>query len=396
MTPQRLTELLQRAPVELPELRSPELLQTLEEAARAAPSDMVLREQLLALHAWLTASMGLPPTVAGVQRQTLVRWDSWSTTWIGMLSQDGTMAMVRTLRPHALHDPLLRRLLERDGAALRPVLEGLRHVDGERPALVLPLRSPSYQRSARGGHVGPIALARLVSHSLQHLVHWEHRQIAPADPTPHEIRDGGDCLHFACLTPRAPEHLSDAIRVVSQHILEWWDDAEEHPLADLLGAFVEFAAPLPSEAAVRAIAALASELADTRWTLERRARQQRDVSQRTLLSVWVQRLIDAMPPPRARGITGVDLSGVPLIVESDGHTITFGTPEQRDEVLNADGVLHVGTARRLVRSRASAPLSSRLNHEHQGTVEGAERLSKWTSARLELRTVRRLLEIRED
>ena len=94
-----------------------------------------------------------------------------------------------------------------------------------------------------------------------------------------------------------------------------------------------------------------------------------------------------------RAALGVDLDGATLVVESDGDRVLWGQqPDEMDVVYDIADGFDVPAARRLVRTRGSAPVSERLNLEVSGDPEFADRISRWISAALELRTVRMLLD----
>jgi hypothetical protein len=392
MTPGDLQDLLANLPLSLPPWHAPDLLEALERAADARPADAELRSALRAVHDHVTAPIGLSPAPGGVQRRTLIRWDRWTTTWTGTLASTGRMAMVRVLRPHA--DPVIRRTLNRDAQALSFVLPDLRHDDHD-GCIVLPLPDPPFAHGPRGGMATPEALVRLVIRSLHVLGQWERHGLSPCAPELEELRDAGDHLYIACLTPAPISELPSSVRAFAEAISHWWDDQGDHPLDDLIHGLLVLATSSPSEAAHHAVHALASHLADQRWSVHRRQVQLRRASQRQRLTHAIEQLVALVPPPEGTGAMGVDMDGAPLIASSNGREVWFGTPGHEEVVVGDDGTIQVAAARRLLRARASAPLNLRLNEEIGGDPVEAERLGRWTSSRLDLRALHLLLRATE-
>jgi hypothetical protein len=392
MTPISLQHLLTSLHQDLPPLHAQDLLASLERVADEAPGDAALRAAVLAVSGYLSAPTTLRPVVGGVRRERLVRWDDWTTTWIGVDVHTGGRAMVRAPRPHI--SPVLRRALLREGHALRAILPGL-WVHEPECCLTLPLPHPVYRSRPHGGSAHPDALVPLVVRSLHVLGDWESAGLAPSDPSPLELCDAGDHLYIATLTLADSTDLSAAVTLVAEALEVWWDAQQEHPLANLVRGLLTLASTSATEAASLATGALASHLADLRWELERRQLQLRRASRAVRLRHAVESLVAAMPAPVGVGAVGVDMEGSPLVVTSDGSDIVFGTSDDQQPLLLEDGRLNVSVARHLVRSRASAPISPRLNHEVGGKASDAERLSRWTTARLDLRTLRLLLSLKQ-
>lgn len=392
MTHDDLAQLLAQLPGAAPGIDDPDLVPTLEAWADQDPGDPLVREALLAAHLRATAEAGLRPHTAGVSRGALVRWDAHATTWIGTETQTGRPAMVRVLRPHAARDPVLRRQLAREGRALRPVLPALRHVDDVLPALVVELPGPPCLPS-RGGTAGEHALARLLAGSLHHLLAWERFGPGLPEPAPAEVRDAGDHVAVVSLTPPSGSDAGPVLRRLADVLLAWWQEANDSPVAELLGGLQ--AAPPRRVADVEgpALAALAELLAAERHRLVHRRASAGRADRTERLARIVARLDAAVPPPAGRAALGVDLEGQTLVVESDGDVVLWGAEgEEPGVVFDLEEGFDVPAARRLVRARGEAPISARLNAEVGGDPAFAERIARWVAAALDLRTTRMLLE----
>lgn len=363
----------------------------LEARADADPRDMAVRDAFMAAHGFLTAEQGLGPVVAGVLRERLVRWDAWSTTWVGSHALTGGRTQVRVLRPWAARDPMQRRMLARDARALQGIIEGVR-LEADGGAIVAPLPGPEAQPVPHGGHVGADALVALVVRSIGHLTRWEQAGLGLDELAPGELCDAGDRLVAVTLTPQPPADAAPILRLVAGHVRAWWSEATDHPLADLLAGFAELPPRTVAEAAETCRAALASVLADTRHGVLRRDRSLRQRDERARLTLAIQRLAAAVDPPRGRAAVGVGLDGKTLVVQNYDRVVLWGAVGERPEVIwsESDG-LDPQLARRLLRVRGSAPVSERLNREVEGNPVYVDRIARWTAGQLELRTLRLLL-----
>ncbi len=92
-----------------------EWIALLETRAKAQPASRSIMQALLQLDQRFRAERNLPPTVGDVRREKLVRWDHWTSTWLGVHLPTGKQAQVRTLHPGLLSQPLLQRTLLREG-----------------------------------------------------------------------------------------------------------------------------------------------------------------------------------------------------------------------------------------------------------------------------------------
>lgn len=365
----------------------------LEAKADADPRDMSLRDAVIAAHGFLTAEQGLGPVVAGVLRERLVRWDAWSTTWIGSHALSGGRTQVRVLRPWATRDPMLRRILARDARSLQGLVEGVR-LDADGAAIVAPLPGPEAQPVPHGGHVGADALVALVVRSIGHLLRWEQAGLGLDQLEAAELCDAGDRLVAITLTPQPPSDAATVLRLIAGHVRAWWSEATEHPLADLLSGFDELPPRTIAEAADTCRAALASVLADTRHDILRRDRLLRQRDERTRLALAIHRLSAAIAPPRGRAAVGVGLDGRTLVVQNYDRVVLWGPVGERPDVIwsEQEGI-DPQLARRLLRVRGSAPVSERLNREVEGNPAYVDRIARWAAGQLELRTLRMLLQL---
>ncbi len=100
-----------------------EWITLLEARANAQPAGRSIMKALLQLDQRFRAERNLPPTVGDMRREKLVRWDHWTSTWLGVHLPTGKQAQVRTLHPGLLSQPLLQRSLLREGRVLQDVLQ---------------------------------------------------------------------------------------------------------------------------------------------------------------------------------------------------------------------------------------------------------------------------------
>ena len=102
--------------------------------------------------------------------------------------------------------------------------------------------------------------------------------------------------------------------------------------------------------------------------------------------------------PQGTAWWNVDPSNVssidPVMVwQRDDDTVWWGPVGEDPEPLWSDASgLDLQLARRLLRTRGSAPVNERLNRDVDGTPAYVDRITRWTSAQVELRTLRLLLQ----
>jgi hypothetical protein len=370
------------------------LLATLEAKADENPADRDLAAAVREVHAMARASVELPPIIGGVRREQLVRWDEWSTTWDGVGAVSGRSCRIRVLRPESARDPVYRRMLSREGRALRLGGWHIEVIDGDLPAMVVPVDGPTLHAHPVGASPddAPSRLVRLFGSTLRRLERLEAAGLGLADLDPSEIRLGPDGVQFVCLTPGGPADLGRVLGEVCRGLLAYWSDGPETPIDDLLAGFARFPPADLAEARDALLAALAQHLAGHRHDLQRRAERSHRAERRARLLDVVLRLERAVPCPIGRGAVGVDLEGATTVIESDGHRLTWG-PSGKPEVAwsDGDGVVP-GITRRLLRARAASPLNPRLQLEIDGDAAFVDAACRWLAARLAHRTTRLLLE----
>ncbi len=342
-------------------------LRELERRADAEPRDRALSDAIHALHGLITASRGLPPTICGVQREELLCWDHWTTTWCGRDLATGRPARVRVVRAPA--DPILVRALARDAHALTPVVRVLRSAEGAMATVLDPLGTE------------PAPLRGFVQ-ALTAADEWRRAGIGvpPDHPAPVTVVDG--CARPLSLTPGP----SDA-RALYRTVVAWLSErvtSEHRELADALGAF-----PVDDSDTLVTLFRehLGRDLTD-RWLglAGKRATQSQD-DRRGRLTLLLARLRSAVPPPRGTAAVGVDLEGRVTVVQSDGEQVVWD-----DSVIVSRDHFDVRAGRRLLRARAAAMPSERLQADVDGSTETLEHITRWLGASMRLRTVTLLVD----
>lgn len=373
------------------DVHDPALLSRLE--ARADTTyEPALRSAILGLHGWLTADRGVPPVVGGVSREQLIRWDELSTTWTGPRADGSGPAMVRVLRPHASRDPVLTRHLLREGRVLQGAMPTLVVDDSAPASLSIILAGPAFAVGPRGGSATSNALGRLLAGTTANLVAREDAELGFIEPSPAEIIDAGTHLEWTCLTLADASDPAPVLTVMAESLRRWWDPGEAHTISEVLEALLAAPPRTMDDAAEHVTRTLASVLASRRHALARAARERTRTDRADALEDLVERMLAACPPPTGRGAVGVDLDGAVLVVEGRLGTVAFGIDGgPLATVCDHEGNLDAPLARRLVRTRAGAPISERLNRETQGDVDFVEQITRWTSTALQLRTLRMLL-----
>jgi len=205
---------------------------------------------------------------------------------------------------------------------------------------------------------------------------------------PHELRACTTGARVQCLT------VDDGTRLdlgeLAADLLRSW------PHADPLKSVLIGASELPAGSAAELVdllrAALAEDLARARHELVRTAHDRRWKTRRMRLHALVHRLA-RYAPPAGRGAVGVDLEGRAIVLQGDGRTLRWGPIDgPKVEVLSRAG-LHPTAARRLLRTRAAAAPSARLQGLVHGDEQFSERACRWIAAALTLRTVQMLLDV---
>ncbi len=366
-----------------------EALRAAEEAADRRPGDAVLGKLVLALHGQVSAADGLPPHVAGVKRERLIRWDRESTTWEGF-TPDGQGAMIRVLRPFAARDPVLRRALLRTAAALEPAVPGIAPIDGAWPALVLPVPGPAVPREPESAMQERFPLARWLATGVLALARWEASKLEAPRLAPDEWRHAGTGLTLACLTLGEGSKTAENLAALVEQIGD--GDDEEDPVAAIAAAMRAAPPTRADDARVLLLRAFAEHLAGERHRLvAERARASRNRREAGLIRL-VHRLDRALPPPEGRGAIGVDLDGRITVLTSEPARMTWGPAREEELVWSRESGVVPAVTRRLLRARATAAPSGRLQREVGGSVEVIDRVTRWLASALRLRTTRLILE----
>lgn len=393
MTPDALSTRLR--PGTWPPVEEPaRLLRALEEAADRRPSDAALAETLRQAHGLATAGDGVPSVVAGVRREAVVRWDTWTATWDGPHLASGRPSRVRALRSHAARDPVLRRALLREGRALQEAVGdlGLQGEEGPWPALRVALPGAPLPLAAEEGDRGRTdLLGRMLGAAIADLARWEHLRLGLPPLDRRELIDTGDGLRIVCLSPVEPREAGERVRAVAL-ALEAWSGAGDSSVETLLAGFATFPPRTAHEAATQLRAALAQELAAQRHQLGRRWVRIHARARVADLLDRVLRLHHACPPPEGRGAVGVDLDGRITLVRCEAGEVRWGPEDDLAPIRAADGEIRVREARRLLRTRAASPPNPRLDERVGGSAGYADDLCRWLTAAVQLRTIRLLLE----
>jgi hypothetical protein len=331
----------------------------------------------MALHGWATADHGLAPKIGGVRRQSLVRFDRWTSTWQGH-DAEGQGALVRVVRPHVASDPVVLRWLARDASWLQPLCSTLTAGAGW-----LSCELPG--EAAEPGHRDQERAARSVGHLIQQMKRWGDAGLSAPTPVLEELRDTDDGLVLATLTPAA-NTVCGVLRRAAETV------TSDGPIGDALILW-QTHPPELEEAIQQWQRALATMLTARRHGLLQRWYGALDGSRRMRLYDATLRLGRAVPPPMGRGVVGVDLDGTPLVIVSDGTSVVWRGDER---LYDRTGGFAAAAARRVLRTRASAPLSARLHAEHDADTTFTDNICTWIAAALKLRTIGMLLHATEE
>jgi len=367
-----------------------DVLQRIETLADNDPADRNLARAVHRIAQWASAPRGLPLELGGVRRERLVRWDDWTTTWVGSDATDGSEVLVRVMRPSAASDPVLRRQLGRDARALSGLVENITTFEGPLPGLKAPVPGTPMTQHSEALSSGEVDLlhTRLLATALVSLSQWEETGLWLPSLTRDELRNCGDRLVIVCLTPS--DHGDHA--ALLRHIGTLLGHHDETRLGALRKALIDAPPAAAADATAYAIAAMAEHLAGRRHALYRRHAHSRHSDRLARLHAVLVRLHSSVPPPTGTGAIGVDMDGQILIVRSEGAEISWGPRGDLQPVFSPDRGFVAPEARRLLRARASAPNSERLQADVQGDSQFTEAIGKWVAAALRLRTVRLLLE----
>ena len=116
----------------------------------------------------LSSYAQLPQTLAGIHREHLIRWDGWTSTWIGRSIQTGRGMQIRVIRPEHRQNSAYQRLLEDEANRLRRVYPRISTHWEEWPLILLPMPGHRSEWSTDGdGHTCDVQrLARLLGSGL--------------------------------------------------------------------------------------------------------------------------------------------------------------------------------------------------------------------------------------
>lgn len=363
----------------------------LEARCEADPTDEGLTAALLQTHACVTTAEGLPSVIAGVRRERLVRWDDHSATWDGVEVATGRNTRIRTLRGQAARDPVLRRLLLREGKLLASVLSVPVYVhDGAWPAITAVLiGEPLGVFADLDDHDRPEVLARRLGTAIDELARAEALGIGFPALDRRELLDTPAGIAVVCLTPTPRVSAGQQLECIARSLTEWWADGPNTPVDGLLAGMIQFAPDTIAEARERWQEALSEHLLGLRHALARRSQLWRHETRAERLRAAVVAL-EAFPPPQGVGAVSVDLEGQITVLHADGQRIHWTVGDQTSEIWGSAGLV-VREARRLLRAHGSAPPNARLAPADPVFVD---RACRWIGAALQLRTMRLLLDAR--
>lgn len=395
MTPEGLADIIRPLARDLPGVEDPaRLLRALEALADRHPADRVIAAAIHGTNDLATAGDGVPAVIAGVRRESLVRWDAWTATWDGPAVATGAPARVRALRSAASRDPVLRRALIREGRVVQDALGDLVVAVEESPwpalRVILP-GSPLSPRVDADDRRRPEVLGRLIGTAVADLARIESRRIGLPPLSPREVLDTGDALRVVCLTPQAPGEAGPSLSGIARTLQRWWGEGDDGAVEALLDGLATFPPRHATEAGRQVREALAQDLAATRHRLRGRAHAVSRQERHARLFDAVSRLGLAVPPPEGRGPVGVDLDGRVTVVDSRAGRVRWGPPGEVVLVREFDGEIEVREARRLLRAHAAAPPNPRFAGEVGGSPEDVVRICRWVASALQLRTIERLL-----
>jgi len=308
-------------------------------------------------------------------------WSPWTATWLGTDLETGSQALVRALRADSAQDAVLRRAMAREGRALAELVPGLRIAEG---LLVAPLPGTALAADPRAD---TDRLARLIGTGLSALVDWERAGMLPVASL-ESWRETSDGLVLVVLEAA---HRGDAGHLLASLATALAPPEDEHPVDALIHSLTQAPPRLPSDAARQLVRALATELASRRHTLFRGQRDRAHTDRATRLLAILDRLEQAVPPPQGRGAVGVDLEGQPTSIQWTDGSLTWGPKDDPVRVWSPEEGFDAVIARRLLRARAAAPPSERLQEEVGGSAAYTQAAGRWISSGLRLRTLRLLL-----
>lgn len=377
-----------------------ERLHQKREEALARRDDRLLFE----LRSLERAADGLPTTIDGARRATLVSIDAISATFEAF-DPDGHRLLLRCARPEWARDPvMLRRLARaaRDNPAGLPAVTWL--PDGDWPHLRLSAPAPRVvDRLPAEGAPDPHWMARLVGGVLQALQPLHSAGLRAGDDLAAMVTEpvdggpGGLCW----LDPFDPGADAGADLAALGRLAAALDPSGADPIAELGRAWAE--APPPSAAVgLRLVQrVLADTLMHQRHSLALLRRHQTKATRVARLARLVRALEQSLPPPVVRGCLRAGEDGLLALIDGDGEHIRGGTaadpdPRRLPLVWTRPTGVEVQRARWLLRAWATRTTGDPiLRDEAQRALGGDDNrtalLMRWLQAALRLRSARLLL-----
>jgi hypothetical protein len=295
---------------------------------------------------------------------------------------------VRVINPAQRKIPFYTRALLREQRALEPLYSGLQLLGEDREIIALPLSGAPF-----GEGQGSLPLQsgiKLIGHALAFFEGWIHAGLIPPCLSPHELRDRDGALAINCLSPFCGRSSAFAMRTLLPMLRP---SCEEHDLLhEFFAALDEFPNADHELVAKSWLTLLARALTEDRHQVAIRWQQSSVFDRAARLYDAVQRLRRASPAPTGRGVVGIDLEGLPLLVESTPGRLSWGPGGQANLILGPDQPLSPKEARRVLRARASATLNPHLHEEHSADPLFTEAICAWLSSSMRLRAVRLMLE----
>ncbi|NCG22381.1 MAG: hypothetical protein GWP91_25475 [Rhodobacterales bacterium] len=387
MNEDQLTALMNAHPAKLDgQLAQPEqALRSAEAAWDKHPHDRVLAGLVHAIHGRITADQDLPLDVGTVRRGRLVKWDNWTTTWQGVDLQTGAPVLVRVLRPHLIGDAIMCRALAREGTALRGLVTGVGFNESPLPHLTAPLPGTALATD-RLPHA--MLLGQLLGSAATELANWQKAGVLP--PLEANWRENEGSLTWVGLQCSTGHDAGPHLAALAQQLM---GDMEPNSALQEFTQALVFAPPLQAkEVPAMIVRALAVDLAATRHSLKSAWHIGAHNNRERRLIDCVKRLQASLAPPKGLGAVGVDLEGNTTVVEGRDGGLWWGPIHQTTAVWTSDGTWDAHHGRRLIRARAAAPPSERLNRQVGGDISYPDRARRWVAAALSIRTILLLLE----
>jgi hypothetical protein len=364
------------------------LRQGLEEACAEDPFDEELARLLFHSHTLVQLLEMASDPMGPMRPEKLVRWDQWTSTWSGTDRRTGQDYLIRIIHRDKRLDPFFTRALRRDKHVLETFYPKLQLTGEHDEMLVLPLEGAPYGHSQ--GALPFNQGVALIGQGLDFLERWREQGLTAPQLSLLELRDDGGNLRITCLSPFSKHNNATPVH----HLLGLLQPACEG--TESIQAFFKLIHTFQGDDLDRIGGAWRALLSATLTTERHRlALQWRRVfvaNRASRLYAAVERLHRAFPAPAGRGVLGVDMNGMPLVLESTPELIRWGSEGENKLILGPDRVLQPREARRALRARASATLNQRLHMENQADPLFTEAICAWLSSSMRLRAVRLMLE----